>query len=168
MNQHYHPCARRAVGIPPFNYLQLSGSKPNDPPLIALAERIRTLSSFAASFAGKVVEYVWLWKDAWTWVLILGSKLLNLTIYGGFNPSENMLVKLDSISPIFGVKIPKIFELPPPSISFEQKRELFKPSNRWVPTCNGPKGWGFQTAKNIDPIFFRCMFPPWAPHNLHV
>ena len=27
MNQHYHPCARRAVGIPPFNYLQLSGAQ---------------------------------------------------------------------------------------------------------------------------------------------
>ena len=27
---------------------------------------------------------------------------------------KNMLVKLGSSSPIFGVKIPKIFELPPP------------------------------------------------------
>ena len=43
-------------------------------------------------------------------------------LVGGFSPTplKNMLVKMGSSSPIFGVKIPKIFELPPgkPSVPF--------------------------------------------------
>ena len=38
---------------------------------------------------------------------------------------KNMLVKLGSSSPIFGVKIPKIFELPPSSILSKLVYHLF-------------------------------------------
>ena len=51
-------------------------------------------------------------SEFWTTFITKMRKRKN--IVGGFNPSENMLVKLDSSSPIFEVKIPKIFELPPP------------------------------------------------------
>ena len=59
-------------------------------------------------------------------------------LVGGFNPSEKYAqVKLGIISPNFGVKIPKIFELPPPSqrqVTFRNHPHVFLPdpkSGNW-------------------------------------
>ena len=43
------------------------------------------------------------------------GQLITANLVGDINPSEKMLVKMGSFSPKIGVKIKKIFELPPPS-----------------------------------------------------
>ena len=49
-------------------------------------------------------------------------------LVGGFNQRhlKNMLVKMGSSSPSFGVKIPKIFELPPPSFFLPHENNVEK------------------------------------------
>ena len=58
---------------------------------------------------------------------------MHIYLVGGFNPSEKYQSNWKS-SPIFGVKIPKIFELPPPryayatgSASYFPKKNLLTP-----------------------------------------
>ena len=59
---------------------------------------------------------------------IFPPKLKSL-LAGGFNHFETYLIKMASSSPSFGVKIPKIFESPPPTSIFQ------------FGCCLNPKGW---------------------------
>ena len=60
-------------------------------------------STYRLEYGGKwFVEYVWLW------VLILGSKLLNLIIYGGVNPFEKYYCSQIGSSLQVGMKITNI------------------------------------------------------------
>jgi len=54
-------------------------------------------------------------RATWQMAKTCGFYKLQLFYLVVSTPLKNMLVKMASSSPIFGLKIPKIFELPPPT-----------------------------------------------------
>ena len=67
---------------------------------------------------------------------------------------KNMLVNLDHETPIFGVKIPKIFELPPPiENGCFGKRVFFMLLKQKMDRCLGaesPRSYGLKDVKGFD------------------
>ena len=76
-------------------------------------KRLRWKTSVLIWLVPDLIQQQVFWSDT-NWILSMNNKVIELV--GGFNqPNWNIWVKMGSSSPNFGVKIPKIFELPPPS-----------------------------------------------------
>ena len=64
------------------------------------------------------------------------EEFLKGDLVGGWFQPKNMLVKWGSSSPIFGVKMPKMFELPPPTrwapTSYKRSYNPYKWPYKWV------------------------------------
>ncbi len=119
-----------------------------------------------ATFAKKWVELFWGMELSWIWGALMPiffshttrqiqDKLLQLRerfqlIWLVVEPThlKNMLVKMGSSSPSFGMKIPKIFELPPTSyvLKVQEKQPWLKDTDatRWAPTSYN---WSYNPYK---------------------
>ena len=82
---------------------------------------------------------------------------------------KNLLVKLDSISLGIGVKIPKIFELPPPSQESDLRTEIltkfcspYLPSRKWT---KGRHSWTIPRRRAPSPIDRRKSMGNWGDNN---
>ena len=76
-----------------------------------------------------------------------------------------MIVKMGSSSPIFGVKIPKIFELPPPSYFLKFKVK------RYIDSLKGPycRRQGAIWRRMILCLMFGCAtWYSYNPHTLYI
>ena len=74
---------------------------------------------------------------------------LYVELVGGFNPSEKYARQI-GLFPQIGMKIPKIFELPPPStdplIDLGTREFLFQPLPTWLAECHKPLRRAVQVA----------------------
>ena len=71
------------------------------------------------------------------WSIYKSSCIQYTYLVGGFNPFEQILVKMGSSSPENRVKIPKIFELPPPSYYINMTSFAMFQLELWQPLSRG-------------------------------